>query len=375
MNIAIHVRLNAFLFVVFAICLSCSGKDGKTERYNTQDARAVTIGVAYPVLAWDKESYYIDGLELAVKKINESGGVLGKPLELLIRDDQGNSRVAQQIAETFHDAGITAVVGHFSSDVCYFVEDIYEEREIVMITPSASSMMLFSNDYEYIYRMVVNNLMHAQVLAEFAKRNGIRRPALFFLEGALGTNLTQLIEEELTGRQITVIDRSTSITPANVGELMYRWRAFGCDALFMASPLNVSSEPIKLLRDAGADIPIFCIEDFRNKTFMNEIAGYTDNLYSIVFSTEDMDSVFLEAFRAAYKRNPNLYEVAGYEAVHLLADAMNAEGSIESGAIVHFLNGLQNHHSAMGSISYNPESKEFDGSRLRVESFRVQVAR
>jgi branched-chain amino acid transport system substrate-binding protein len=365
----------AFLLPLFLFSVSCSRGGGKAERYNTPEAVRVTIGAAYPAAVLDADSYFRFGLELAVKEVNDAGGVLGKPLDLLIRDDRGDSRVAQQIAETFYDTGITAVIGHWSSDVCYFVEDIYEERKVIMISPSAVSTRLFEIEYQYIFRMVVNTLVYAEAMAEFAEQNGIRRPAVYYAEDTFGTDLARAVENELMKRQIPVVDRLTSITPSNVKEVIHRWRAFGCDALIAADILKGLEEPLTLIRSAGADFPILCAEDFDQSTFISEPAGYTDNLYAAVYGTEDMDGTFLANFRSTYGRDPNTFVVAGYEAVHLLADAMNAEGSIDSTAVARYLRSLQNYPSVMGRISYNPRTHEFDGRRMRLKPFISQAAR
>jgi hypothetical protein len=57
------------------------------------------------------------------------------------------------------------------------------------------------------------------------------------------------------------------------------------------------------------------------------MAGYLKNYYVIMYDFEDMDPAFLAAFRGQYGRDPDTYEAAGYGAVRLLADAMNAGGS------------------------------------------------
>jgi branched-chain amino acid transport system substrate-binding protein len=360
---------------LFLPLVSCSRGGDKADRYNTPEAETVAIGVAYPAAVWDKESHYRNGLELAVIEVNESGGVLGKPLELVIRDDRGDSRAAQQIAETFYAAGITAVIGHWSSDVCFFVEDIYEERKVIMISPSAGSMRLFEFDYQYIFRMIVNTQVYAEALAEFVEQNGIRRPAIYYADDTFGIDLALAVENELMKRQIPVVDRLTSITPSNVKDVVRRWRAFGCDALIAADILKGLGEPLALICGAGADFPIFCTEDFDQDAFVSELAGYTDNLYSTVYGTEDMDGTFLAKFRSVYGRDPNTFEVSGYEAVHLLADAMNAEGSIDSVAVARYLRSLEKYPAVMGRISYNPLTREFDGRRMRVKSFGDQVAR
>jgi branched-chain amino acid transport system substrate-binding protein len=341
-------------------------------RYNTPDADTVSIGVVYPQSQWDNDWYLREAVELAVTHVNEVGGVLGKPLSLVFRDDFGDSNTAQEIAETFSASGITAVVGHWGSSVCYYVEDIYEEREIVMLTPAATSMAIFEQDYRYIYRMIANNQKYAEALAEYAETEGIRSMAIFLSEDPYGTDLARMVERELAARGIPVVDRVTSITVTNVGDLLRRWRAFGCDGVVMAANWYSSTEPIKIIRDAGARMPIFS-EVFKNTTFSELRAGYTENYYGIVYSREDMTTAFLTDFYATYGRIPDAYEVSYYEAVRLLAKAMNVEVSISSAAIVRFLQNLRNYPSVMGRISYDPDTHEFEGLRMRVKLYTDYV--
>jgi branched-chain amino acid transport system substrate-binding protein len=362
-----------FFLSCFLSVASCAGRDRAVTRYNAADAETVAIGAVFPSSLWNNDHYLRDALELAADQVNKAGGVLGKPLTLVIRDDYGDSHVAQTIAETFSDAGITAVVGHWSSEVCYYVEDIYEEREIVMISPGATSLALFETDYEYIYRTIANNQIYAETLADYAEAEGFRRVAIYYTEDTYGIDVAQLVEKELAKRRIPVVDRVTSITAANVEELLWRWRAFGCDSVALASSIQFVAEPIKILRDAGCALPFFS-ETFSNVDFQSEIEDYMGDIYGIMYSREDMDPAFLADFRAAYGRNPDTYEVAGYEALRLLADAMNAEGSIDSAAVVRYLQNLRDYPSALGRISYNPATHEFEGHRMRVRPY-VEEAR
>jgi branched-chain amino acid transport system substrate-binding protein len=354
--------------------MSCTGGDRAVTRYNAPDAETVTIGAVYPASLWNNDHYLRDALELAMDQINKAGGVLGKPLSLVIRDDYGDSHIAQEIAETFSDAGITAVVGHWTSGVCYYVEDIYEEREIVMISPGATSLALFEYDYQYIYRTIANNQVYAETLANYAETAGIRRPAIYYAEDTYGIDVAQLVEKELAKRRIPVVDRVTSITAANVEELLWRWRAFGCDSLVLASSIQYVAEPIQILRNAGCRLPFFS-ETFNNVDFQAAVADYMENIYGIMYSREDMDAAFLADFRTAYGRVPDTYEVAGYEALRLLADAMNAEGSITSAAIVRYLRNLRDYPSVLGRISYNTATHEFEGHRMWVKPYAEYEAR
>jgi branched-chain amino acid transport system substrate-binding protein len=169
----------ALVMLLGVLAVSCADRNNAVNRYNGPDVETIAIGAVYPASRWDNDHYMREALELAVRQVNEAGGVLGKPLSLVTRDDRGDSHVAQEIAETFSDSGITAVVGHWNSDVCYYVEDIYDERQIVMITPGATSLALFERDYQYIYRTIANNQVYAEALAAYMEAEGIRRPAIF----------------------------------------------------------------------------------------------------------------------------------------------------------------------------------------------------
>jgi branched-chain amino acid transport system substrate-binding protein len=354
------------VFLLFALVFSsCTGRNRSVIRYNDSDAETVSIGAVYPASQWNDDHYLRDALELAVYQVNESGGILGKPLSLVIRDDYGDAHTAQGIAETFSDAGITAVVGHWTSEVCYYVEDIYEERQIVMVTPGATSLALFEHDYQYIYRTIANNQVYAETLADYAEAEGIRRPVIYYAEDTYGIDVAHLVEREMAKRRIPVVDRVTSVTAANVEELLWRWRAFDCDGLVLASSIQYVAEPMQILRNAGSRLPFFS-ETFNNIGFQDEIADYMENLYGIMYSREDIDPAFLTDFRAVYGRTPDTYEIAGYEAVRLLADAMNAEGSIASAAIIHYLRNLREYPSVTGRISYNAVTHEFEGQKMRV---------
>jgi branched-chain amino acid transport system substrate-binding protein len=335
--------------------------------YNGPGAETVSIGVAYPVAQWDGKSNYRQGLELAVQEINQRGGVLGKPLNLVIRDDGDDARAAMQIAETFHQTGITAVVGHWSSDVCYYVEDIYEERGMIMLAPYANSRVLFELEYRNVFRMIADNSAYAVAMAEYARERGFRRMAIYYAEDTYGTDNAMAMEQELSKQKITVIDRITSISPASAAGIIRRWRAFGCDGLIIAAAFSEAAGTVKCIRDAGGDYPVFLTDGFDHTAFGEIMSGYTDNLYAIVYGTEDMEEGFLKRCREAWGRDPTIYEVTGYEAVWLLADAINAAGTLESAGLSLWLKGLRDYPAVMGKISYNQKTQEFDGHRLRVK--------
>ena len=159
------------------VCGNAANSSGTI--YNSPYADEIYIGVVYPVESIDENTYLRKGIELAVNGINADGGVLGKTLQWIIRDDQNNTHLAMQIANTFFEQGIAAVIGHWSTNICYFLTDIYEENKTVMLTLAATGMNLFENDYRYVYRMIANNQVFSEAIESIFPKPGCPVPPYF----------------------------------------------------------------------------------------------------------------------------------------------------------------------------------------------------
>lgn len=356
----IIIFLLSALFAISSAACGDSAAPGKTA-YNSPESEDIHIGISYPAALMDGDTYFRKGVELAVNTVNNNGGVLGKTLKTVIRDDQNDANIAMQIAETFYEQGITAVVGHWGTNICYFVEDIYEENKVVMLMPAATGTNLFETDYRYVYRMIADNRFFAEVLAEHMASAGLTRIAVYYSDDEYGSDFSAIVEKELAKRQIDVIDRVTSITAVNAKTVMERWQAFGCDGVLMAAVPPEIIEPIRLIRDSDRKLPIFGADNFDRTTFIDAMSRDSGGIYIASFQMESLDTAFLEAFRASYGHNPDTHALSGYEAVFLLRDAIQAAGTTDGTAIAEYLSGLKDYKTVSGIRSYNPETQELDG--------------
>jgi branched-chain amino acid transport system substrate-binding protein len=100
----------------------------------------IKIAVAGPMTEQDAafgEQFKI-GAELAVKDINESGGVLGQQVDMKIYDDGCDPRKAVAVANRLASDAAVFVVGHFCSDSLIPASKIYEEEGIIQISPGST---------------------------------------------------------------------------------------------------------------------------------------------------------------------------------------------------------------------------------------------
>lgn len=97
----------------------------------------------------------LNGVQMAVEEINESGGINGRSLELLFEDDFGTPQGAKDAENKLIDQGAIAIIGHVTSDQTLAGYEVAEQREVLLISATAATSELTGKD-DYFYRTVVS---------------------------------------------------------------------------------------------------------------------------------------------------------------------------------------------------------------------------
>lgn len=120
---------------------------------------------------------YKNGIELALEEINAAGGVLGRPLEFIYRDDQGKPSEAVKIAEELMTRdGAVMITGTILSNVGLAISSLAAEKGYVYLAsePLADSITWASGN-AYTFRLRSSTYMQAAMLAEEAAKTGAKR--------------------------------------------------------------------------------------------------------------------------------------------------------------------------------------------------------
>jgi ABC-type branched-subunit amino acid transport system substrate-binding protein len=139
----------------------------------------------------------IAGVRLAVKEINDAGGVLGQPVVLTEGDssDAQNPTVATQTVDRELGEGVDAIIGAASSTVTLNVIDKITSAGVVMFSPANTSKKLSSYpDHGLYFRDAPSDILQGQVLGEVIANDNVSTIGLLVLNDAYGTGL----QEDLT---------------------------------------------------------------------------------------------------------------------------------------------------------------------------------
>ncbi|MBI9010629.1 MAG: ABC transporter substrate-binding protein [Clostridiales bacterium] len=157
------------------------------------------------------------GIELAISKINEQGGLLGKEIEIIVKDDLNDVNRAVEVVKEFVDEDIEIVIGPFTSSMMLAAYDSIHAKEILYFSPTVSTDTLNEKDDQFI-RFIAPSREQAIILNDVAVKNNHKKFIVIADETNFGfnqmlfQNFKEILEENngqiLELIEYTVLDSS-----------------------------------------------------------------------------------------------------------------------------------------------------------------------
>jgi branched-chain amino acid transport system substrate-binding protein len=185
-----HRRFSAgFACTALLLTLACSAEQGP-----------IRIGLAGP-LTDSVGAPMRRAAELAVEQANRSGGINGRRIELVVRDDFGDPDSAVQVATELQGENVVAVIGHVYSGTTLAAAPVYNDprHPVVQISPSSTAPEV-THAGDYTFRVCPSDLQFGSALARFAaERLGLQRGTVLYLNDDYGRGLRQAFTASFTG--------------------------------------------------------------------------------------------------------------------------------------------------------------------------------
>ena len=124
----------------------------------------------------------LNGIKMAVDEINAVGGYLGRPLELVIKDDFGNPDTAAASATELVSEKVVATIGFCDTGVAMKAIDVFQKGKVPLIVPCATGtpiMAKFPTAQSYIFRTSARDAIQAPFIVEDVVKRGWKRVAIF----------------------------------------------------------------------------------------------------------------------------------------------------------------------------------------------------
>src|SRR3989442_10845934 len=307
---------------------------------------------------------YRKGWQLALEEINRSGGVLGRQLEVVSRDDGGTPGDAVRVAEELISREKADVLmGTFASNVGLAVANLANQRKILFLAAEPlTDKLVWENGNRYTFRLRPSTYMQVAMLVPEAARLNKKRWAIVVPNYEYGQSATESFKKLLKAAQPDVefvAEQAPPLGKIDAGAVV--------QALVDAKPDAIFSSLF------AADLQKFVREGntrglFAGRTVFNLLGGEPEYLDPLKDETpegwwvtgypwSEIQTPEHQRFREAYQKRWNDYprqgSVVGYTALYAVANAINKAKSAETEKLVDGLKGLEM-QSPFGRIMWRP---------------------
>jgi branched-chain amino acid transport system substrate-binding protein len=315
---------------------------------------AASLAFAQPIVLGELNSYkqfpaflepYKKGMELALSEINGQGGVLGRKLEIVSRDDNGTPGDAVRAAEELLvREKATLLMGTFASNVGLAVADLALRRKVLFLAAEPlTDKIVWENGNKYTFRLRASTFMQTAMLVPEAAKLNKKRWAIVYPNYEYGQSATAAFKKQMLYRQaggLEFVEQATPLGKIDAGPVV--------QALIDAKPDAIFSSLF------GPDLARFVREGelrglFKDRPVFNLLGGepeYLDPLkdeaplgwyvtgYPWYAIATPEHKKFLAAYQAKFNDYPRLGSVVGYSAVKAAAAALKKAGSTDTEKLV-----------------------------------------
>lgn len=304
------------------------------------------------------------GILLAVNEINAAGGVQGRKLELLTLDDQGKPNEAVlATTKLIQQQKVWAILGEVASSLSLAMAPIAQQYQVPMITPSSLNSKI-TKQGDSIFRVCFVDLFQAQVMADFAYDHlKVRKVALLRdVKSDYSQDSSRYFAEffKKRGGEV-VIDQSYTAGDIDFHSQLIAIRAAQPDAIWIPGYYTEMGLIARQAAEFGIKAPLLGGDGW-DSPHLHDIGGTAveGSYYAGHFSIEDprpLVQKFVQNYKASFGGEiPNSLAALGYDAAHLLADALKRASPLTSPSELRkAIGATRGFQGVTGEISLNSE--------------------
>ena len=348
--------MKKFLCMMMAVLMvlamaACGGEPANNGGNDTPDATTVKIGGIGP-LTGAYANYGLsekNGAELAVKEINEAGGIAGKQIELSYQDSQGESESAVNAYGKLMDWGMEVSLGCVLSGENASVVAAARDDDVLLIPPSGSADKCIDGN-DKAFRVCFYDSYQGAAAAQYIKDNNMVDTVgiLYQSDNDYSVGLYNAFVAKCGELGITIAETQTftSTTSTDFSTQVNALVASGAKLVFIPIYAEEASTFLTQARGKFAgDVYFFGADGLdgilgkveQDPTIANNVLMLTP--FSADNPAENVQS-FVKKYQEAYGATPDQFAADAYDAIYVIKAAVEKAGSTSGAALASALTSL-----------------------------------
>jgi branched-chain amino acid transport system substrate-binding protein len=287
-----------------------------------------------------------DGIRLATAEINKAGGVLGRKIQLIERDDQAKNERGVQIAQEFvNKEHVAAVIGYANTGVALASQSFFQDAKIPVINSVATGSVIThqwdgKSPDNYVFRNSAHDSIQAPMIAEEAVvRSGFKKVAILADSTNYGQLGTQDMIKALKAKNITPV----AVEKFNIGDVdmtaqLLKAKEAGAEAILTYGIGPELAQIANGMAKLGWKVPLvgswtLSMANYIDTSGANGEGARMPQTFIQYASTDNRKAFIAESLKQFKPKNDRsdspVSAAQSYDAVYLLAAAMKQAGSTD----------------------------------------------
>ncbi len=310
-----------------------------TAGYAAEPIRLGVAGVHSGVLA----PYGISGLrgvKLALERIQAQGGILGRPIKIMVEDDLCKPKEAGLVASKLVAGGVHAVIGHICSGATIAALEIYREANVIVISPSSTNPALTqSGYYPNFFRTIAPDDRQARAQVDFTlgvlNRSKI---AVLHDKGVYGKGLAEYVKRfvEKSDEGTVVLYEGIPPTTVDYSLLVQKIIRSRADAIIFGGYHPAAVKVLTEMRKKKMGVVFVGGDGIKDDTFIATAGSCAEGVYATAptdTSRLPMADDAAQAHQRLYGESPGPFFFTAHAAALALVNAIEKAGSTDYEAV------------------------------------------
>lgn len=307
-----------------------------------QDKKPLAIGAVQPLTGWAAlgGKNVVAGMKIALEKVNASGGVLGRPLELIIEDGKADPvESVNAVEKLIRRDKVPAIIGCWASSATLAAMPIMERSKIPMLVETATAPMITDKKNKWVFRFTSNNDIDGLLMEPYlVPKLGFKKAAYLAVNNDWGRSMVKAVSEIMkkTGGEVVMVEYCGG-AEANFTPMLTRIKNAGADTMFITNTLNGIALILKQYHELGMKMNLFItsgmsVEELVNLAGKEAVEGSYFFERFVASSPPPGKEKESQEMIAAYKKIfPDGFAYAdvaqGFDSVQIMAQAIQRAGT------------------------------------------------
>lgn len=304
-----------------------------------------------------------NGLKLAIKEINDAGGINGKKIKIVEADAKSEAAEAVNAAtKLISDDKVVALIGPAVTANVIAESQVATDNSVPVIAPAATNPDVTVENgtvKPFIFRACFIDPQQSEVMAQFARKDLMANRAVIYTDSSsdYSKSLGKIFKEKFEADGgVVVMEEAFLAKDQDFKAALTKIQTADADVIFVPAYYEEVGKIIKQARELGINAAILGTDGWDDAKVI-DIAG-KDALNNTFFCTHYFEGDaevqgFINAYKNEYKADPNVFAALGYDAGKMLINAIE-RGGVDSNKIRESIESIADLQVGTGKITMDP---------------------